>query len=85
MSRRSISVVMMLGCMLRGLMADGFVFAQQQAGPARLAALLSKQSLEVCLNASDADETTRFFAEGIGLLARGEPRGGAAGSAMRMF
>ena len=32
-----------------------------------------------------AEQATKFFAEGIGLVARGEPRGGAAGAAMRML
>jgi catechol 2,3-dioxygenase-like lactoylglutathione lyase family enzyme len=46
---------------------------------------LAKPSLEVCLSAGDADQATKFLAEGIGLVARGEPRGGAAGVAMRML
>jgi catechol 2,3-dioxygenase-like lactoylglutathione lyase family enzyme len=46
---------------------------------------LTKPSLEVCLNASSAEEATKFFAEGIGLAARGEPSGGLSGPAMRML
>ena len=57
----------------------------QPMNPAAPADWLTKPSLEVCLIASDAEQATKFFAEGIGLVARGEPLGGAAGSAMRMF
>jgi catechol 2,3-dioxygenase-like lactoylglutathione lyase family enzyme len=46
---------------------------------------LAKPSLEVCLTASDADQATQFFAEGLGLAARGEPRSGAGGVALRML
>ena len=53
--------------------------------PLNAVASLTKPSLEVCLSASSAEEATRFFAEGLGLAARGEPRGGAAGVAMRML
>jgi catechol 2,3-dioxygenase-like lactoylglutathione lyase family enzyme len=53
--------------------------------PLNAVSSLAKPSLEVCLSASDADAATKFFAEGLGLAARGEPRGGAAGVAMRML
>lgn len=46
---------------------------------------LAKPSLEVCLSASDAEQATKFFAEGLGLAARGEPRGGTKGAPMRML
>ncbi|MFZ5830302.1 MAG: VOC family protein, partial [Planctomycetota bacterium] len=46
---------------------------------------LAKPSLEVCLIASSADEATRFFAQGLGLAARGEPRSGTGGVALRML
>ncbi len=46
---------------------------------------LTKPSLEVCLSAGSAEEATKFFAEGIGLLTRGEPRSGASGAALRML
>jgi len=55
------------------------------AGSAQAVSSLTKPSLEVCLSASDAEQATKFFAEGLGLDARGEPRGGAAGVAMRML
>ncbi|MBN8457252.1 MAG: VOC family protein [Verrucomicrobia bacterium] len=55
------------------------------AGSTKAVTSLTKPSLEVCLSAGDADQATKFFAEGIGLAARGEPRGGAAGVAMRML
>jgi catechol 2,3-dioxygenase-like lactoylglutathione lyase family enzyme len=55
------------------------------AGPAKAVSSLTKPSLEVCLSASSAEEATKFFADGIGLVARGEPRSGAAGVAMRML
>jgi len=55
------------------------------AGAASIVAALAKPSLEVCLSASDAEQATQFFAEGLGLTARGEPRGGAPGVAMRML
>jgi len=53
--------------------------------PATAVAALAKPSLGVCLTAADADQATKFFAEGLGLAARGEPRGGASGVAMRML
>jgi hypothetical protein len=53
--------------------------------PMSVAQELTKRSLEVCLIANSAEQATKFFAEGIGLAARGEPLGGAAGTAMRMF
>ena len=46
---------------------------------------LTKPSLEVCLSAGSAEQATKFFAEGIGLVARGEPRSGASGAALRML
>jgi catechol 2,3-dioxygenase-like lactoylglutathione lyase family enzyme len=55
------------------------------ASSANAVSSLAKPSLEVCLSAGDADQATKFFAEGIGLAARGEARGGAAGVAMRML
>ena len=55
------------------------------AGAASAVAALAKPSLEVCLSASDAEQATKFLAEGLGLTARGEPRGGAPGVAMRML
>ena len=55
------------------------------AGPAKAVSSLAKPSLEVCLSASSAEQATKFFAEGLGLVARGEPRGGAGGVAMRML
>jgi catechol 2,3-dioxygenase-like lactoylglutathione lyase family enzyme len=53
--------------------------------PAAPANWLTKPSLEVCLIASDAEQATKFFAEGIGLVARGEPRSGGAGPGMKML
>lgn len=55
------------------------------ADRARVVSSLTKPSLEICLNASDAEQATKFFAEGLGLTARGEPRSGASGVAMRML
>jgi len=55
------------------------------SGPeTKLTVSLTKKSLDVCLNANSAEQATKFFAEGIGLLARGEPRGEGAGAAVRM-
>jgi Ca2+-binding EF-hand superfamily protein/catechol 2,3-dioxygenase-like lactoylglutathione lyase family enzyme len=59
--------------------------APAAAGSANAVSSLAKPSLEVCLNASDADRATKFFAEGLGLAARGEPRSSTGGVAMRML
>lgn len=46
---------------------------------------LTKPALEVCLNVGSAEDATKFLAEGLGLEARGEPRGGAPGAGLRML
>ena len=55
---------------------------QQEKEPV---AWLAKPSLEVCLTASDAGQAAKFFAEGLGLTARGEPQGVAATGGLRML
>ncbi|MBX7106802.1 MAG: EF-hand domain-containing protein, partial [Gemmataceae bacterium] len=55
------------------------------AGTESVIVSLSRPSLEVCLNSSNAEGAARFFADGIGLARRSEPRGNAMGPAMRML
>ncbi len=54
-------------------------------GSSGAVAALAKPSLEVCLSAGSAEEATKFFADGIGLVGRGEPRAAGLGAAMRML
>ncbi|GEM_PF-6369095 len=59
--------------------------SRRPAEPVNAVSSLTKPSLEICLSASSAEEATKFFADGIGLVARGEPRGGTSSVAMRML
>lgn len=59
--------------------------ARPAAGPVSAVSSLAKPSLGVCLIASNADEATKFFADGIGLVARGEPRSSGAAGTLRML
>jgi catechol 2,3-dioxygenase-like lactoylglutathione lyase family enzyme len=85
-----IGVTVCFGCLTlaaqeSSLPIGGVAERFKQLVPARAVSSLTKPSLEVCLNTVDAEQATKFFAEGLGLSARGEPRGGASGVAMRML
>lgn len=72
--------------MLLILLAPPRGWASEPPKPADLTvvAALSKPTLEICLNASDAASAERFFKEGLGLTQRPEPRG-MRGGGMRML
>jgi Ca2+-binding EF-hand superfamily protein len=53
--------------------------------PMSVAQELAKPSLEVCLIASSAERATKFFVDGIGLAALGEPLVGGGGPGMKML
>lgn len=62
----------------------GWASEPPMAGDPTVIAALSKPTLEICLNASDAASSERFFKEGLEFAQRPEPRG-MRGGGMRML